>query len=303
MSDANTLTAASTESPPPPPVRRRPPARGVGAGRRSCKILFVVPAALAIVALFGYPVVKNLTMSFQEYTLRTFFTGKAPWVGLQNYADGRVSDDVFSKALANTALFTIGSIVGPVRARHAAGLVLPQELPAQRGAARAVPAAVADPVDRRQRRLAGDPRAGQRHPQRHAASGIGIIDDPIPWLTSPDVALIADHPGEHLAGHPVQPDPALQRPAGHPRGAVRGGCAGRGDRLEGVLAHHLAQPAGRGQRGADARGDLHPQGAGHHPRPDPGRSGQRHPDHRRRSPTNARSSSSSSARVRRCPTS
>ncbi len=219
----------------------------------------MVPAALAIVALFGYPVVKNLTMSFQEYTLRTFFTGKAPWVGLENYVTV-VSDDVFSKALANTALFTIGSIVGPVRARDAPGVVLPQELPAQRSAPGAVPAALADPVDRRQRRVAGAARAGQRHRQRHAGKPRDHRQpDPVAHLARRRVDR--DHPGQHLARHPVQSDPALQRPAGHPGGAVRGGCAGRGDRVEGVLAHHLAQPARRGQRGADARGDLHPQGA------------------------------------------
>ncbi len=27
---------------------------------------------------FGYPVVKNVVMSFQEYTTSTFFTGEAP---------------------------------------------------------------------------------------------------------------------------------------------------------------------------------------------------------------------------------
>src|SRR4051812_44802289 len=94
MSDAKMLTDASQDSPAAsasaPTPRRR--------GRRReeiYKVLFVVPAALAIIALFGYPVVKNLTMSFQNYTLRTFFTGKAPWVGLQNYVTV-VTDDVFS---------------------------------------------------------------------------------------------------------------------------------------------------------------------------------------------------------------
>ena len=108
MSDADVLTASdSTTSARSAPTPRR------GGRRREqiMKVLFVVPAALTIVALFGYPVVKNLIMSFQNYTLRTFFTGKAPWVGLQNYVSV-VSDDVFSKALANTALFTIGSLIG-----------------------------------------------------------------------------------------------------------------------------------------------------------------------------------------------
>jgi multiple sugar transport system permease protein len=188
MSESNTLTAATTEA---ATTTRPTPTPRQGGRRREeiAKILFVVPAALAIVALFGYPVVKNLTMSFQEYTLRTFFTGRAPWVGLENYLTV-VADDVFSKALVNTALFTVGSIVGqfvlgmllalffhknfPLNGVLRALFLLPWLIPLIAGSAawRAI--------------LEQD-------------SGIlnltleqfGIIDSPIPWLTSPDVALIA----------------------------------------------------------------------------------------------------------------
>jgi multiple sugar transport system permease protein len=152
-------------------------------------VLFVVPAALTIVALFGYPVVKNLIMSFQNYTLRTFFTGKAPWVGLQNYASV-VSDDVFSKALANTALFTIGSLIGqfvigmllalffhknfPLNGMLRALFLLPWLIPIIAGTAawRAI--------------LEQDSGILNLTLER-----IGILDTPIPWLNSPDVALIA----------------------------------------------------------------------------------------------------------------
>jgi multiple sugar transport system permease protein len=152
-------------------------------------VLFVVPAALTIVALFGYPVVKNLIMSFQNYTLRTFFTGKAPWVGLQNYVSV-VSDDVFSKALANTALFTIGSLIGqfvigmllalffhknfPLNGMLRALFLLPWLIPIIAGTAawRAI--------------LEQDSGILNLTLER-----IGILDTPIPWLNSPDVALIA----------------------------------------------------------------------------------------------------------------
>ena len=79
MSDAETLTTA-TETTAPSSATAPAPRRG---RRREeiAKILFVVPAALTIIALFGYPVVKNLAMSFQNYTLRTFINGEAPWVG------------------------------------------------------------------------------------------------------------------------------------------------------------------------------------------------------------------------------
>ncbi|QNK81756.1 sugar ABC transporter permease [Nakamurella sp. PAMC28650] len=73
--------------------------------------LFLAPAVLYMLLFFGYPVVKNITMSFQDYTSSTFFSGLAPWVGFQNYSTV-MGMPVFTKALVNTALFTIGSIVG-----------------------------------------------------------------------------------------------------------------------------------------------------------------------------------------------
>ena len=93
MSDAKTLTTAT--EPAAPSSETAPPRRGGRRGEEIAKILFVVPAALAIIALFGYPVVKNLVMSFQNYTLRTFINGKAPWVGLQNYV-AVVTDELFT---------------------------------------------------------------------------------------------------------------------------------------------------------------------------------------------------------------
>ncbi|MET0693150.1 MAG: sugar ABC transporter permease, partial [Propionibacteriaceae bacterium] len=80
MSDSNVLTEAS-QTTPTTPSQALAPRKGSRRREEVYKVLFVVPAALAIVALFGYPVVKNLMMSFQDYSLRTFFTGKAPWVG------------------------------------------------------------------------------------------------------------------------------------------------------------------------------------------------------------------------------
>ncbi len=72
--------------------------------------LFVIPAALFVAVFFGYPVVKNVIMSFQDYTTKTFFTGEAPWVGLGNYIQVFQSS-VFATSVVNTALFTAGSIV------------------------------------------------------------------------------------------------------------------------------------------------------------------------------------------------
>jgi multiple sugar transport system permease protein len=189
MSDSNLLTSVSTEAPtstrPPTPAPRK------GGRRREgiAKVLFVVPAALAIVALFGYPVLKNLTMSFQEYTLRTFFTGQAPWVGLKNYLTV-VSDDVFSQALANTALFTIGSIVGQFVLGMLLALFFHKNFPLN-GVLRALfllPWLIPLIVGSAAWRAILEQDSGILN---LTLMQVGIIDNPIPWLTSPDVALIA----------------------------------------------------------------------------------------------------------------
>ncbi|WP_083750695.1 carbohydrate ABC transporter permease [Kribbella sp. ALI-6-A] len=166
--------------------------RAGGRRRRSedlTKLLFVLPAAIAMLALFGYPVVKNLVMSLQDYGLRTFFTGAAPFVGLDNYVTV-VTDRLFSKALVNTALFTIGSIafqfaIGlglalffrrkfPLSSLLRSLLLLPWLLPL------IVSSATWRSI------LEQDNGILNR-----SLAGLGIINEPVPWLNSPSVALIA----------------------------------------------------------------------------------------------------------------
>lgn len=72
---------------------------------------FLAPAAIYVVAFFGFPAVKNVVMSFQNYSTATFFNGSAPWIGVENYVRV-VGAAVFSTALTNTGLFTLGSVVG-----------------------------------------------------------------------------------------------------------------------------------------------------------------------------------------------
>ncbi|MEV5573867.1 ABC transporter permease subunit [Spirillospora sp. NPDC052269] len=86
----------------------------VGRGRASGRPAqwgFVLPAAAYLLLFFGYPLVKNVVMSFQQYTTTTFSTGAAPFAGLRNYAT-ILTPDLFSGALVNTFLFTTGSLLG-----------------------------------------------------------------------------------------------------------------------------------------------------------------------------------------------
>lgn len=104
-------------------ARRRPAGRRdgrppTGAGRvrggrsasRAAQYLFVVPAALYVLIFFGYPIAYNVVMSLEHYTVSSFFTGEAPFVGLGNYR-AVVHNPLMGKTLVNTALFTVGSLV------------------------------------------------------------------------------------------------------------------------------------------------------------------------------------------------
>ena len=86
-----------------------PHRRGRGA-RHLTRWLFVAPAIVFVGVFFGYPIVKNVTMSLQEYTTQTFYTGEAPWVGIANYLTV-IRSSLFNETMLNTGLFTVGSII------------------------------------------------------------------------------------------------------------------------------------------------------------------------------------------------
>jgi multiple sugar transport system permease protein len=149
--------------------------------------LFVAPAVIYLIAFFAVPVIDNITMSFQDYTTATFYTGQAPFVGFANYV-AVFTSGFFGKLTMNTAVFTLVSlsatfVIGLLLAvffdRHfplngvlRSLLLLPWLLPL------IISAAVW---------------------RRMMDSGSGILNQIIgatglpgvPWLTSPQVALYA----------------------------------------------------------------------------------------------------------------
>ncbi|MGP3966243.1 carbohydrate ABC transporter permease [Streptomyces sp. 6N223] len=171
------------------PAPRRAARRPGAARRRLYQWLFVTPALAYLLAFFGYPLVRNVLMSFQEYTPRTYFTGEAPFNGLENWR--KVFDnELFGDALAQTMLFTVGSLVGQFTiglglavffSRHfrlsgfiRAVLLLPW----------LVPMVVSAVVWRR--------IMDEEHGVLNSfLETIGLSGDGVPWLSSPSVALLS----------------------------------------------------------------------------------------------------------------
>ncbi|GAA4749916.1 sugar ABC transporter permease [Nocardioides endophyticus] len=68
--------------------------------------LFLVPAVAALGLALGYPLVRQLMLSFQEFGLQQQF-GKAPeWIGLQNYRD-LVTDPYLWRVTLRSLLFCL----------------------------------------------------------------------------------------------------------------------------------------------------------------------------------------------------
>lgn len=73
-------------------------------------LLFVLPAFLYMLVFVGYPIVKNIILSFQDVTVRTLTSGHKLFVGLRNYIE-IFQDPIFTKSLGNTLLFTVCCLI------------------------------------------------------------------------------------------------------------------------------------------------------------------------------------------------
>ncbi|NGO67671.1 carbohydrate ABC transporter permease [Streptomyces boncukensis] len=185
MSTAAPATArTSSPAPRPKGAARR--------GSRRTTLLrwaFVAPALLYMAAFFGYPLVRNVLMSFQHYTPKTYFTGEAPFNGLDNWR-AVFGDPLFTDALWHTALFTLGSLAGQFTIGLALAVFFSRRFRLS-ALVRAVlllpwlvPMVVAAVVWRR--------ILDQEHGVLNAAlKTLGLTDGGVPWLSSPSVALTA----------------------------------------------------------------------------------------------------------------
>lgn len=174
----------------------RPAAPGATRANRSARRrrtllhwAFVAPAVLYMVAFFGYPLVRNVLMSFQHYTPSTFFTGKAPFNGLDNWRTV-LHDQLFGDALWHTLVFTAGSLLGQFTIGLALAVFFSRRFPLS-GAVRSllllpwlIPMVVAGTVWRRL--LDQDTGVLNRF-----LDWTGITDGHTPWLNSPSVALLS----------------------------------------------------------------------------------------------------------------
>lgn len=70
---------------------------------------FVVPVWVYVLCFYVYPLASNVKMGFQNYSVASFYTGQAPFVGFANYT-ALLRGPQFMSIVVNTVLFTLGSL-------------------------------------------------------------------------------------------------------------------------------------------------------------------------------------------------
>jgi len=72
--------------------------------------LFIFPSVLFLGAILGFPILYSLAISFQKFNLATLVSGKAQFIGLQNYI-AIMGNPQLKNALVHSLIFTFFSIL------------------------------------------------------------------------------------------------------------------------------------------------------------------------------------------------
>ena len=82
----------------------------MAAKRREKDIPFILPGFVYMFVILGYPLIYNIILSFKNVNVKTFASGEAVFVGLQNYIE-LFHNPTFLLVLKNTFVFTICCLV------------------------------------------------------------------------------------------------------------------------------------------------------------------------------------------------
>jgi ABC-type sugar transport system permease subunit len=111
----------------------RPPALQVvhrAVQRLTLPVLLLLPAAIVMVGLVGWPLVRTIWLSFTDTRLGDLVgSGTGDWVGLQNYKDV-FTDEQLRSSLVNTVLFGTACVIGTMIFGFAVALLLNARLKA-----------------------------------------------------------------------------------------------------------------------------------------------------------------------------
>lgn len=155
-------------------------------------VIFALPALIYMMVLIGYPMVKNLLLSFKNVDVYTFAdTASQNFVGLQNYVDlFSGADSILMKSIGNTLIFTLASIIFQFVIGFGLALLFNKKFPGCsffRGVTMIswlLPVTVAGLLFKFMFQLNGGII-------NQFLTSVGILDKPIEWLLNGNTAMVA----------------------------------------------------------------------------------------------------------------
>ncbi|EWH21759.1 carbohydrate ABC transporter permease [Bacillus haynesii] len=148
---------------------------------------YLFPAVLFMLALIGYPLIYNMILSFQNVSLTNIASQDISFIGIDNY-ERLAQDKVFWASLKNTLLYTAGSVVFQFAIGFLLALFFSMKFrlaPFLRGLMMVswlIPLTVTALLFKFM-------MASNEGVFNQLLLSWGMIDDPIPWLSDPNIAI------------------------------------------------------------------------------------------------------------------
>ncbi|MGO4897717.1 carbohydrate ABC transporter permease [Bacillus sp. GM2] len=148
---------------------------------------YLFPAVLFMLALIGYPLIYNMILSFQNVSLANIASQDISYIGIDNY-QRLAQDKVFWASLKNTLLYTAGSVVFQFAIGFLLALFFSMKFrlaPFLRGLMMVswlIPLTVTALLFKFM-------MASNEGVFNQLLLSWGMIDNPIPWLSDPKIAI------------------------------------------------------------------------------------------------------------------
>jgi len=91
-------------------VNQRPSMSRSFRRRQRLRLLFLLPMLVEFAVVFVYPLFNNVRMSLLRYDIAAFVSGRAPFVGFENYVN-ILGNRLMEPTVINTVVFTVVSIL------------------------------------------------------------------------------------------------------------------------------------------------------------------------------------------------
>ena len=160
---------------------------GFSPTRKQLGYILISPAALLLLSVIGFPIVRTIQLSFYEFKLSQMWKNR--FIGLANYAE-LFADSRFWNAVVNTLVYIVGTTVGIFLLGFAMALVMHRQFPG-RGIVRSlilIPWAMPPIIVSRTWAWIFDGLYGIAN---YALMSLGLISQNIPWLNEIPDAMVA----------------------------------------------------------------------------------------------------------------